>query len=149
LPRGQLVARGLAPDAVLAEERFFGTHPAALEAVKKGEADFAGTHGMAADDGTLSQHGKSDAGLRVLETFSGIPADVIAARAGIDSDIKDRVARAFVATALDPTALPLLETVFGASSLCLGSEASYAGWHRSLPAALASGLLVAIDDADG
>ncbi len=41
-----------------------------------------------------------------------------------------------------------MRAVFGHASFVLGSEASYAGWHRSLPAALAAGLLVAIDEGD-
>ncbi len=144
LPRGQLHARGLGPEAFFAEERFLGSHPAALDAVRKGEADVAGTHGAADEGGALVQ-GERDPTLRVLETFGGIPADVIAARKDLDVAVREKVARAFVDAGEDEAARALVRAVFGATSFCLGSEATYAGWHRSLPAALASGLLVAID----
>lgn len=144
LPRGQLDARGLPPDALFVEERFLGTHTAALEAVRSGEADVAGTHGATDAAGELLEgaHGQS---LRVLARFGGIPADVIAARRGIDEGVRAKVAQAFVDAAADAEMRPVARAVFGVESFVLGSEASYAGWHRSLPAALASGLLVAID----
>jgi len=145
LPRGQLHARGLAPEGLFGDERFFGSHPGALAAVRKGDADVAGTHGSADDAGLLVQQGKSDPSLRVLATFGGIPADVIAAKKTVAEDVRTRIAEALVAAGEDEAMHPLVRAVFGASSFCLGSEASYAGWHRSLPAALASGLLVAID----
>jgi phosphonate transport system substrate-binding protein len=148
LPRGQLHARGLAPEGLFADERFLGSHPAALEAVRKGEADVAGTHGSADEAGLLVQQGKPDPSLRVLATFGGIPADVIAAKKGLSDDVRAKVAQAFVLAGEDEAMRPLARAVFGATSFCLGGEASYAGWHRALPAALASGLLVASDADD-
>ncbi len=148
LPRGQLHARGLGPQGLFAIERFLGSHPAALDAVRSSEADVAGTHGSADDAGLLVQQGKPDPSLRVLATFGAIPADVIGARKGLPEDVRTNVARAFVSAGEDEAMRPLARAVFGVSSFCLGSEASYAGWHRSLPAALASGLLVAIDADD-
>jgi phosphate/phosphite/phosphonate ABC transporter binding protein len=145
LPRGQLHARDLAPEGLFADERFFGSHPGALDAVRSGDADVAGTHGAADETELLVQQGQADPALRVLATFGGIPADVIAAKKSLGEDVRAKIAQALVDAGADPAMRPLVRQVFGASSFVLGSEASYAGWHRSLPAALASGLLVAID----
>jgi phosphate/phosphite/phosphonate ABC transporter binding protein len=144
LPRSQLQAQGIDPSELFAEERFLGSHPAALEAVRKGEADVAGTHGAPGEGEALMQEA-ADPTLRVLATLGGIPADVIAARVAMPEAARAEIARALVLAGEDPEMAKVARKVFGIESFCLGSTASYAGLFRSLSPGLAGGLLEAID----
>jgi phosphate/phosphite/phosphonate ABC transporter binding protein len=148
LPHGHIQAEVGDPKAFFGEERFWGSHTAALEALRKGEADVAATYGAAGTDERLQQQ-SLDPSLRVLATFGGIPADVIAARVGLAQDLRLRVANAFVLAGEDDAMRPVARSVFGVEAFCVGSAASYAGLHPSLRAALASGLLRAVDKAKG
>jgi phosphate/phosphite/phosphonate ABC transporter binding protein len=144
LPQGQIAAQCGDPRTLFTEQRFLGSHAAALDAVRKSEADVAGTYGAAGSDGELVQDA-SEHGLRVLATFGSVPADVIGARASMPEEIRTRIGKAFVAAGEDEKTKGLARAIFGIEGFRLGAEASYAGLHPSLRAALASGLLRAVD----
>jgi len=144
LPHGHIEAQCGDPRGLFVAQSFVGSHAAALEAVRKGEADIAGTYGTAGPDGELVQESPMP-GLRVLTAFGSIPADVIGAHASMPDATRARIGKAFVAVGGDENAKKIAFEVFGVEGFRLGAEASYGGLHPALRAALASGLLRAVD----
>ncbi len=146
LPRIQLAAHGIDPRTVFAEERFYGSHQAAVRALIDGSADVAATFAGLDDVGAVSRGGWTNetgeySALRVLATFGEIPADLIAVRNDIDPDLGKSLAAAFVDACSDPTMAPLVKRTFGVESFAPDSFASYDGLRRAIEAAASRGLM--------
>jgi ABC-type phosphate/phosphonate transport system substrate-binding protein len=146
LPRIQLAALGIDPRDLFGEERFYGSHGAAVKAVLDGHADVAATFGGvdgagAPGRGSWSDDGGSPGDLRVLATFGAIPSDLIAIRRDIAPDVRRALAAAFVDACIDPTTAPVARRFFGVDGFAPDGFASYDGLRRALDAAAARGLL--------
>lgn len=116
VPRLVLFERGLLPKDALLEERFFGSHDAALRAVASGRYDVGATFAYFEGDVTVRSgldeiRGEHD--VVVLERLGDVPADLIATRASLDHVLQDALAEAFVAALDDPSASELLRGTLG------------------------------------
>ena len=96
-PYASIIEQGLTPDAVFAEQRFAGTHDAALAALLQGKVDVA-----AVSSGTLSRlREKSDdaafaAGVRILTKSGRIPYDALAVGPQLSRDAARKIGWAFM-----------------------------------------------------
>jgi len=118
LPRIELAGRGVDPRRCFIDERFFGSHDAAVRALVEGKTDVTGTFAHVGEDGRLLRGAWSDlpeaaGALRVLATFGPIPADVTAARTALPVATKTALRRALVAASTHEKARPLARAVFG------------------------------------
>jgi phosphate/phosphite/phosphonate ABC transporter binding protein len=146
LPRIQLAAQGMDPRTTFGEERFYGSHEAAVRAIVEGTADVAATFAGLDDGGALSRGGWSNetgeySALRVLATFGEIPADLIAVRSDLDPDLAKALAAGFVDACADKVMAPLVKKTFGVESFAPDSFASYDGLRKAIDAAAARGLM--------
>jgi phosphate/phosphite/phosphonate ABC transporter binding protein len=121
IPRAILASRKLPPELVFREERFYGSHDAAIGAVLSGRAHVAGTYASLDDDGRViagvwNHIPGADGCLRALMTFGSIPGDVIAARLDLDPGLREALTAAFVAACEDPEIAPIARAIFGAES---------------------------------
>ncbi len=99
-PRFALMSRGLHPDRLFAQEEFFRSHEAVVEAVQNGNADAGATYvrNVADDPGSAvlsagwTDH---DAEMRVVLETRTIPRDVVCAPLSLGDDLRDRVIEAF------------------------------------------------------
>lgn len=81
-------ARGHDPDRWFGEERFYGKHPAVLDAVRRGEVDAGAAIDATSDwTGPLAR----PEGLRVIAKTARIPNDCVVARPGLDHGTYARV----------------------------------------------------------
>lgn len=146
LPRVQLAALGIDPRRAFASQRFYGSHDAALSAIVAGEADVAGTFARVDGAGIVSSGSWSNllhvrSMVRVLATLGTIPADAIAVRAGVDLELRERMAEAFVASSNDEMASKLIRRLFGVEEFRRGNLRSYAALRTTVEQGRASGLL--------
>ena len=150
LPRVHLAALGIDPRGLFAQERFLGSHEAAVRAVIDGDADVAATFAGLDASGAVVRGGWSDVegceqGLRVLATFGAIPADLIAVRTDAPVGLRETLADALVSACADATMSIIAKRVFGIESFGLEGFASYDGLRRAIDAAALSGLLEGTD----
>lgn len=80
-----------------AEERFFGSHDAAIQRVLQGNADIAATYANLDADGHVTSagwraHPEARGQVRILAVIGAIPADVIGVRSTLDPDLQARIA---------------------------------------------------------
>lgn len=130
LPRVELLRRGTDPRAMFGEERFYGSHDAAVRALLDGKVDAAATFAQLRESGEVLRGGFSNiAGaleaVRVIDRFGPIPCDVIAAHEGVPAETRDAVAAALVQVANDPRWKDALARVFGVEEFRPGVPASY------------------------
>jgi phosphate/phosphite/phosphonate ABC transporter binding protein len=90
LPRIKLATLGMDPRETFAEEKFHGSHDAAVRAVLERTADVAGTYARRNAEGNLVRAGWTEmpeAGGRVhvLTSFGPIPSDLIVAHRTLDA----------------------------------------------------------------
>jgi phosphate/phosphite/phosphonate ABC transporter binding protein len=121
IPRAILASRKLPPEIVFREERFYGSHEAAIGAVLSGRAHVAGTHASLDEDGSVisgvwNHIPGADGCLRALMTFGSIPGDVIAARIDLEPEIRRSLTAALVGACADPEIGPIAKAIFGAES---------------------------------
>ena len=144
MPRIQLAALGVDPRTAFAAERFHGSHEAVVRAVLAGKADFGATYAG------LDRWGAPIRGpwipwaaeqLRVVTSFGVIPADVIAARAGLSADRREKLTRALIATSYDKKGNVLVRDIFGVDEFRRWIPASYELLSRAVGDATAEGLL--------
>jgi phosphonate transport system substrate-binding protein len=150
MPRIQLAALGVDPRTVFAEQRFLGSHDAAINAVLDNEADVAGTFARVDGAGIVTSGGWSQlprarSMVRVLATFGHIPADVIAVHRHVASDLRERLTVAFVAASFDAQASALVRRLFGVEEFRRDDTQSYASLRRAVIEAHAKGLLEHLD----
>ncbi len=130
IPRAVLSSRGLPPETVFREERFYGSHDAVVRAVLSGRAHAGGTFARLDESGKVSpttwSHIPNATGrLRTLMTFGAIPGDVIAVRPSMDEATRRQLADVFLAAGSDPVAGPLVREVFGAEAFREGPLEGY------------------------
>jgi phosphate/phosphite/phosphonate ABC transporter binding protein len=155
LPRIQLAAHGIDPRTIFGEERFYGSHPAAVGALLDGSADVAATFAGLDPDGGVARGGwtnlhpasgapgqtSSEDDVRILATFGVIPGDLIAVRNDVAPEIRATLASAFAAVCQDETMGPIARRLFGVESFSSTGFASYDGLRRAIDAAAERGLM--------
>jgi phosphate/phosphite/phosphonate ABC transporter binding protein len=146
MPRVQLAILGIDPRKTFAEERFVGSHDAAVRAVARGEADVAATFARVDGAGNVTSGSwrnlpDARAEVRVLWTFGAIPGDVIAARRGFDARVRERITEAFVAATHDAETAKLARRLFGVEEFRRGHMKSYESFRRMIEKASASSLI--------
>jgi ABC-type phosphate/phosphonate transport system substrate-binding protein len=148
LPRINLAVRGIDPRQLFADEKFYGSHRAAIQAVLDGKAEVTGTYAARAERGKVRDGGWSkltdDATIRILGTFGAIPADVMAIRTGLDDSVRRPLARAFIDACQHEDMKPLVTDLFGVSEFKRGKAARYEGLRSAVESATVRGLLQAI-----
>ncbi|MEZ4261217.1 MAG: PhnD/SsuA/transferrin family substrate-binding protein [Polyangiaceae bacterium] len=109
VPRLRMVHAGVDLDRAFASERFTGSHAGVLRAVRDGVVDVGATFVGFGRGGVLARGAFDDAGVSaddfvVVDSFGGLPPDVIAARAALPKQVKVAFADALVAAADDADA---------------------------------------------
>jgi phosphate/phosphite/phosphonate ABC transporter binding protein len=130
VPRAALAALGLDPRVAFSEQRFWGSHEAAVLAVHRGEADVAATYGGFDESGELVRGawldvGGADEDLRVLARFGTIPGDVFAARSELPAPTRERFKRALLDVSRDAKNRLLLRDAFGTDALRTFTDSGY------------------------
>jgi phosphonate transport system substrate-binding protein len=146
VPRIELAKAGLDVKTAFSAQHFFGSHAAVVRAVAEGRADFGATHvRLAANNAVVGGPWSSDPELekrlRIFATFGEIPADVIAAREGLDVAVRNRVRDALLAVAREARAKELLAAVFGAEAFATPITSSYEALREAAAAAVQGNLL--------
>ncbi|MEM1030498.1 MAG: PhnD/SsuA/transferrin family substrate-binding protein [Myxococcota bacterium] len=77
LARALLSRRGMAPETLFAEERFYGSHQRVVQAVLSGEVDVGATFARI-DEGEVVEAAWGERRVRVLDSYGPIPADMVA-----------------------------------------------------------------------
>jgi phosphate/phosphite/phosphonate ABC transporter binding protein len=149
MPRIQLAMLGIDPRTAFDEEVFTGSHDASVRALAEGEVDVAATFARVDGAGNVTAGSWSllegmRSRVRVFWTFGAIPSDVIVARAGYASEVRERIAAAFVASTNDPVAGPLARRLFGVEEFRRGHMRSYASLRRAIEKASANKLIDAL-----
>jgi phosphate/phosphite/phosphonate ABC transporter binding protein len=116
IPRVRLASRGLDPEHLFAHQSFFGSHPAVVRAVLDRVVDVGATFAGFGEGGELVRGAFLDVGataddLRVVETFGGVPSDVVAVHTRVPEDVSERVAAALEDASGD--ALDAIRSIFG------------------------------------
>jgi phosphate/phosphite/phosphonate ABC transporter binding protein len=148
VPRLELFRAGHDPRKLFLEERFRGSHDAALRALLRGTAEVTATYAHFAEGGRLVRSGFLDLGpedasrFRVLARFGELPADVIATRTDLDPALRDALRAAFLRLGDDAEGRALLEAAFGADGVREELEA-YGALRAALAEAVEAGLLPA------
>ncbi len=146
LPRLELAALGMDPRTLFSEQRFFGSHDAAVRALLASDADVVATFAQRESNGSVSGggwskiDGASDT-VRVLATFGAIPNDVIVARTDLAIEKQGAVARALVAASKNAEMAEHIEHIFGVEQFREDGLPNYYNLRRSLDTATAGGLL--------
>lgn len=130
VPRLGLITHGIAPQATFAQEFFAGSHAEAVRAVLEQRADVAATfaHLDARGEvlrGAWTEIGVSVEAIRVVAVLGEIPLDLIAARATVPEEVRQKLGAALVEMAADAALGPIVEAVFGCRRLDRGTSASY------------------------
>jgi len=87
LPRLYLESFGVEPDKLFGTQRFFGSHPAAAEALARGDVDVIATHSRAL------RYVFERMPARILVSIGPVPSDVMAAGVGVPADVRQRIMR--------------------------------------------------------
>lgn len=101
LPRLHLVAEGLRPEKLFAQERFLGSHGAVVRAVFDGSADVGATFGGPPDsDDADARSGFHDVDpeqpVRVIFRSAPVPSDAVVCDATLPTDVRVRVTAALL-----------------------------------------------------
>jgi phosphate/phosphite/phosphonate ABC transporter binding protein len=139
LPRMKLALLGIDPRTLFRTETFHGTHAKAIEALRDGACDVAGTYARADAEGAVSSGAWSTvdgASVRVLATFGAIPPDVVAARAEVPAETRASVLEAIRA----PEMKDVLRAIFGGDEIDEGIASGYEALRKALEMAAVRGL---------
>jgi phosphate/phosphite/phosphonate ABC transporter binding protein len=139
IPRLRLRLAGLDVSALFGEEHFYGTHTAAIRALLAGEADVAGTYAHTDAEGNVVDGPWTHlerANIRILATFGEIPADVFAVQPTVPEDLRRRLLKALVDTAIHDLRKSMVKQLFGADGFGPVDVQGYDGLRSAL--ALAS-----------
>lgn len=137
IPRLSLRLGGVDPTRLFRTEAFYGTHSAAVAAVRSGDVDVAATyartdgHGHVLDGAWTEQPGVR---LRALMTFGEIPPDVIVATRGVPEDIHVTLRLILDAAARSRTLRPVLKAIFGSDRFAPVDASRYDGLRAALSA---------------
>lgn len=130
VPRIELAKAGLDVKSAFSQQRFFGSHEAAVRAVAEGAADFAATFvrlgaNNAVIGGPWTKMPGLEPKLRIFATFGVIPPDVVAARSSLDAATRERLEQALKRLTQDPRGKELVSTIFGADDLVAPTSKGY------------------------
>jgi phosphonate transport system substrate-binding protein len=150
LPRIALAAVGTDPATAFVSERFLRSHHAVVRAVASGDADVGATYAGIDASGTVVRGAwlePSDlaSSVRVVATFGSIPADVIAARSGLDGSLRKRLTRALVVVSTDNSSGPLVRDVFGVDAFRRWTPRGYEEMRKATMLASSKGLLAGLE----
>ena len=112
-----------APDTVLKEQHFQGSHKAVTDAVRRKWVEAGVTYVVRNADGRIVYSGwldlaeASDVPLRVLATTDPIPCDAIAHRPGLPAGIVERLAKVLVEVDDDELGKTVLKDIFHTSGM--------------------------------
>jgi phosphonate transport system substrate-binding protein len=147
LPRIQMAALGIDPRTTFADERFYGSHDAAVKAVIADKADVTGTY-AALDpttkrfvNGSWSKLPHAEESTRLLATFGAIPSDVIVARSDLRVAVCEIVTHALAATSSVLHGKTLVRDVFGVDEFRKWTPTSYEALRVAVSQAAQRGLL--------
>jgi phosphate/phosphite/phosphonate ABC transporter binding protein len=143
LPRVKMVERGMDPRASFRTETFYGSHRAAIEALRDGACDVVGTYARADDSGEITRGAWNEvegADVRVLASMGAIPPDVIAVRRNMLPRIHEKLLEALRAACTDEKAKKTVKEIFGGDDLAEGLADGYDALRRALETAMARGL---------
>ncbi len=155
LPRIQMAALGIDPRATFAEERFYGSHEAAVRAVVGDKADVCGTHASLDPttkrfvNGSWAKLEGAEESIRLLATFGAIPSDVIVARSDLRVAVREIVAHSLAATSNVIQGKALVRDVFGVDEFRKWTPTNYEGLRLAVSQAAQRGLLDAIAPPQG
>lgn len=119
IPRVRMRLAGVDPTTLFGTEVFYGTHSAAVRALVAGGADVAATYARVDDTGKVTGGAWTEIGVdvRVLATFGEIPADVIAVKAALRPELRDRISAALISGSKKKKVRGIIGSVFGADEL--------------------------------
>jgi len=97
LARLHLHQLGVDPAVAFVDERFLGSHDAAIQRLLQGHADLAATYANLDADGHVTSagwrgHADARSRVRILAVIGAIPSDVIGVRSTLDPDLQVRIA---------------------------------------------------------
>ncbi len=143
LPRVKLALLGIDPRSVFRTESFLGSHRGAMQALKEGACDVAGTYAQADADGNVTAGAWSEiegADVRVLATFGAIPPDVIAVRKELADATREQITGALRAACAEESTRKVLRELFNGDELSEGLAPGYEALKSALDMATARGL---------
>jgi phosphate/phosphite/phosphonate ABC transporter binding protein len=143
LPRVKLALLGVDPRSVFRTETFHGSHRAAMKALAEGACDVAGTYAQSDEAGNVLAGAWSEvegAEVRVLATFGAIPPDVIAVRAELPPESREKVLEALRAACAEESTRKVLREIFNGDELREGLAPGYESLKSALDMATARGL---------
>lgn len=119
IPRVRMRLAGVDMTKLFSAEVFYGTHSAAVRALVAGGADVAATYARVDPEGKVIGGAWTEIGVevRVLSTFGEIPADVIAVRADLPQEARDRIAAVLINGSKTKRVRGIIGSVFGADEL--------------------------------
>jgi phosphate/phosphite/phosphonate ABC transporter binding protein len=136
------------PGVTFGRETFFGSHAAVVRAVLDGVVDAGASYGGFSPEGDLIRGAFLDVGavsedVRVMRVFDAIPPDVIAVHTRIGPELEEGLARAFEATANEPTMLDSVRAIFGALYFSKRMLVGYEALQREVDRGVDSGVIPA------
>ncbi len=146
IPRLRLASAGVDPTTCFAKESFYGSHAAVVRAVLEREADVGATFAGFGDHGELVRGSFLEVGARaddllVVDSFGGIPPDVIAIRSQLDPDVARRVATALLEA--EGATLDAIRAVFGVVRFTQEPLAGYDALRAEVEHGVDSGVIPA------
>jgi phosphate/phosphite/phosphonate ABC transporter binding protein len=143
LPRLHVHQLGVDAAKAFLEERFLGSHDAAVQRVLQGQADVTATYANLDADGHVTSagwraHPDARGKLRILAVVGAIPSDVIAARATLDPDVQARIASVLQKGIESPASRAIIQEAFDVTGFRPPTEDDRL--HRSLEKAIGAGL---------
>ena len=145
IPRIELEALGVDPRTSFPRERFFHSHDAVVRAVVRGLADFGATYAGVSVDGVTrgpwTHAAATSAPIRVVALVGDIPGDVVAARSGLPSPVRERIRDSLLRISDDRKNRLLARGAFGVDEFCRFDAADYAAFARVVDDAGERGLL--------
>lgn len=117
LPKLHIHQLGVDMKKAFLEERFLGSHDAAIQRVLSGQADIVATYANLDADGHVTSagwrgHREARANLRLLAVVGGIPSDVIAVRSTLDPDLQTRISDALQIGMADEKSRAIIQEAF-------------------------------------
>jgi phosphonate transport system substrate-binding protein len=137
-PQVELLRELGSPRTVLARESFLGSHRAVCEAVANGWADAGATYAVRDESGAVRSAGWIEAlgeragELRPIRFIGPIPADNIAHRPHLPSELARQLTQALLDLRLDAGGRALLREVFGADEMVTADLRLYDEMRRAL-----------------
>jgi phosphate/phosphite/phosphonate ABC transporter binding protein len=133
---------GIDMASAFVDEKFMGSHDAAIQRLLQGQADITATYANLDADGHVTSagwraHPEARSQLRILAVIGAIPADVIGVRSTLDPDLQARIAAA-LEKGISGEAKALIQDAFDVTNL--RPPVPDDKLHRALEKAIGAGL---------